>query len=104
MNISPREMQRRPRSGRAEGVFAGVRLQQRDQLRHRARRDLQVHRQQVGQLPQAADEGEVLRRIEGQAGIERRRDGMGGDAAEADGVAIRRGFGDRIRADIAAGA
>src|SRR3712207_8062001 len=37
-----RQVQRRPRSGRAEGVFARIGPHQRDQLRHRACLDFQI--------------------------------------------------------------
>ena len=45
-----------------------------------------------------------VRRVERQLGVERRRDGVAGDAAQAQRVAVGRRLGERVHADIAAGA
>jgi len=47
---------------------------------------------------------EILDRIVGQAGAETHRDRVRARGGKADGVAVRRRLGDRIGADIAAGA
>src|SRR5881394_3499562 len=51
---------------------------------------------------QHADRRKILLGIERQLGVERRRDGVAGDAVEADRVAVGRRLGDDVGADIAA--
>ena len=95
-------MHRRARARRGERILAGIGARQLDQFRHRLGRNARPHDQEVGQRPQHGDRGEVLGRIVRQLGVERGRDGVAGDAVEADRVAVGRRMGDRVGADIAA--
>jgi hypothetical protein len=96
------EMWAGARSAGAEEVLAGIGLHQSDQLRHRVRRKSELGDKDVGHRPQHADRRKILLGIERQLGVERRRDGVAGDAVEADRVAVGCRLGDDVGADIAA--
>ena len=88
---------------RAEGVLAGVGLHHGGELAHVARRELGLHREhQVGQAD-LGDGLEVLQRVVGDLGEQRRVLDVGGDGHEQR-LAVGRGAGDLLAADHAAGA
>ena len=97
-------MRRRAGTGGGERVLARVLLRQRDQVGDGLHRQVEPHHQHIGHRPQHGDGGEVLVHVEGELAVERRRDRLRGHGIEADGVAVGCGAGDRLAADIAAGA
>ena len=96
------EMNRGARTGRGHVVLARVGLQQRDQFRHGLGRHAGMDHQHVRPHRHAGHRREILGRIVGQLGVERRRHAEHGDGDEADRVAVGGCLGDRVGADGAA--
>jgi hypothetical protein len=80
----------------------GVLLCGGDQVGHRLDRRSRRHFEHDGRGAQQADRREVLARIEGHRLVDVRVQRVGRDRAETDGVAVRRGLGHRVHADVAA--
>ena len=64
-----REVQRRAESGRCVGVFAGLLLEGGQQFPEIRREKILPGREDIRQLPHAADEGEIAARVKGKLGI-----------------------------------
>ncbi|MCY1531947.1 hypothetical protein D9M68_671870 [compost metagenome] len=91
-------------AGGSVAVLARVGLQQRDELLQRLGRHLRIYRQHVGHVDQVGDRCEILERVVRILGVGGRVGRHGADRGDAEGVAIRRGLGQRIGADRAAAA
>ena len=98
-----REVVGRAVAGRGVTDVAGLRLRERDQLFKRLRREFRIDHHHHRNGAEQRHRREVLDRIEGQLGVERRRDR---DRAwrQQQRVAVGRGLRHRIGAEIAAGA
>ena len=84
--------------------LARPRLRVGDEFRDGAHRHRRMHEQQVGDLGDDDDRREVLRRRERQVRVERRRGRHRAERALHERVAVRRGLGDEVGADVAAAA
>ncbi|MNT08440.1 hypothetical protein D3C72_1431830 [compost metagenome] len=87
------------RAGRGIGVLARVRLQQGDELGQVLGRHRRVYRQHVRHVHQVGDGHEILERVVGVLGVGRRVGGHGADGGYAQGVTVRGGARDGVRAD-----
>ena len=99
-----REMDRGAETGRRERDLAGLCLRQRDQFLRGCGRHGRMHDQHQRRGGEQRDRREILLRVVGQlageqAGIDHER-----TVDHADGVAVRRGGRDRLRADLAGAA
>ena len=98
------EMREARKARRAVVQLAGLGLGERHQLGDAFRRDAGIEHQHIGRGADHRDRLEVVDRVVGQLGAERRRHAMRARGDQADRVAVRRGLGDDIDAEIAAGA
>ena len=90
--------------GRAVVERAGLGLGERDQFGKILRRHAGIDHQHVGLPADHRDRREILDRVVGQAGAEARRDRLRARGSDPDRVAVGRRLGDRVGADVAAGA
>jgi len=90
--------------GRSIRELAGFLLGELDEVGHRFHRQVRIDQHQERRIRRQHDRREILRRIVGQALVERDVDRECRAGAEHDRVAVGRRLGDRVRPDHRAGA
>jgi hypothetical protein len=90
-------------ASRAEAHIAGLRACECDQFADTLHGQGTVHGDDKRYAGQRGQRSEALLRIPGQSLVQARVDRMGAYETEQPGVAVRRGLGDKIVADVAAG-
>ena len=98
------EMREARHAGRAVVERAGLGLGQRDQLGDVVHREPRIDHQHIGRGADHHDRREILDRIVRQVSAQTHRHRVRARGGDADRVAVGRRLGDRVGADIAAGA
>ena len=99
-----REMARGAHAGGGEGQAPRMRPRVGDEVEHALRRHRRMDDQQAFGLEHQRDRREIAHRVVGHRGKEADVDGVGAEAARDQRVAVGRGLGDRVGADVAPGA
>ena len=97
-----RQMRRAAEARRAVEELTGLRFGERDEFRHRFRRNIRIDRHQVRHPCDDGDRLDVLDRIVGHVLLNILVDRVGARRADDEGVAVRIGLGDEIGGDVAA--
>src|SRR5205809_317178 len=95
-------MPRAARAARCKRKLTGPRLRKRNEILDAARGDRRMNDEHIRHLRNERNRREVLHRIERKPAIQRHVNRVSTYSTHQDGVTVRRGLGDRIRADIAA--
>src|SRR6476659_4301862 len=95
-------MPRAARAARCKRKLTGPRLCKRNEIFDAARRDRRMNDEHIRYLRNERNRREVLHRIERKLAIQRHINRVSTYSTHQNGVTIRRGLGDRIRADVAA--
>ena len=99
-----REMDRRAVARRREIELAGIRLRVGDELLHRVHRQRRIDHEHVGNAGDQDDRREILDVVVRHLRVQARVDRVRAHGAHFQRVAVGRGLGDQLRADVAAGA